>query len=398
MIFTTWPFVVFMSLVFILYWWIVPSRFRREFLLFASLGYFAYNFLPYALLLGVLTIIVYYIGILIFRFKEGISGASAAKGALITGLVLSTGTLAFFKYSRMLVETFNSASRFLESSIRYPLPHIMVPLGISFFTFEFIHYLTDLYHGRVERVRLRDFALFAFFFPSLVSGPIKRFQIFQDQSEHLGNLQANYVKDGFIRIVYGIAKKLIIADTASLFTTPLLDPHLCSRMQLWVAMYAYAVKIYYDFSGYTDIAIGCAQLLGYRLPENFNKPYRAPNISIFWNHWHMSLSSWVRDYLFIPLGGSRVPPWRVLFNLTVVMAICGLWHGANWTFIVWGLWHGLGLALLRVYQLSIGKKVPDSMPVRWLSTAICLQFVCFGWVFFASPSMAEAMYTFRHLL
>ena len=170
-----------MSFVFIMYWWVVPSRFRREFLLIASLCYFAYNYLPYALLLGILTAIVYYLGILIFRFKDGISGSAAAKGALITGLLLSCGTLGYFKYSKMLVETFNAASQFMESSIRYPLPHILVPLGISFFTFEFIHYLTDLYQGRIERVRFRDFALFAFFFPSLVSGPIKRFQIFQEE-------------------------------------------------------------------------------------------------------------------------------------------------------------------------------------------------------------------------
>lgn len=387
-----------MSFVFIMYWWVVPSRFRREFLLIASLCYFAYNYLPYALLLGILTAIVYYLGILIFRFKDGISGSAAAKGALITGLLLSCGTLGYFKYSKMLVETFNAASQFMESSIRYPLPHILVPLGISFFTFEFIHYLTDLYQGRIERVRFRDFALFAFFFPSLVSGPIKRFQIFQEQSENMGDLQANYIKEGLVRIVSGIAKKLIIADTASLLTTPLLEPQSYSRVLLWVAMYAYAVKIYYDFSGYTDIAIGCAQLLGYRLPENFNKPYREPNISKFWSHWHMSLSSWIRDYLFIPLGGSRVPPWRILFNLTVVMAICGLWHGANWTFIVWGLWHGMGLVVLRIYQKSIGKHVPDIRPVRWLSTAICFQFVCFGWIFFASPSITEAIYTLRHMV
>src|SRR5262249_38418998 len=150
-----------------------------------------------------------------------------------------------------------------------------------------------------------DFSLFAFFFPSLVSGPIKRFQIFQEQSETLGSFQPVFLADGLRRVTYGVAKKVIIADSAHLLTAALAHPQTSSKAMLWVAMYAYAVKIYYDFSGFTDIAIGLGQMFGYQLPENFNKPYRRPNLSAFWNNWHMSLSSWIRDYLFIPLGGSR---------------------------------------------------------------------------------------------
>jgi alginate O-acetyltransferase complex protein AlgI len=300
----------------------------------------------------------------------------------------------------MMVGIWNSVSRPLALDATLPIPKLLVPIGISFFTFEFIHYLTDLYFGRVKRSSLLDFSLFAFFFPSLVSGPIKRFQIFHEQLESLGGFQSSYLAEGLHRIVIGLAKKIVIADTANLLTTALNHPAGSSRAMLWVAMYAYAVKIYYDFSGYTDIAIGCAQLLGYRLPENFNRPYRQPNLSKFWNNWHMSLSSWIRDYLFIPLGGSRVGALRTLFNLTVVMALCGLWHGANWNFVVWGLWHGAGLALLRVYGTTVAKRVsiPDNRFVRWAGTAVTIQFVCLGWVLFAAPDLPTALLAFRRMV
>jgi alginate O-acetyltransferase complex protein AlgI len=396
MIFTTWPFFCFMTIVFVGYWWVVPARWRRPFLLVMSLAYFTYNYPPFTLLLGGLSLAVYLLGLLIFALQAK-DAATRAKAALIGGLILCAGTLAFFKYSKLAVGVWNSFAGFAEVGAKLPLPKLLVPLGISFFTFEFIHYLTDLYHGRVKRVSLLDFSLFAFFFPSLVSGPIKRFQIFQEQTEGMGGFHSSYAADGLRRIVLGIAKKLILADTAGLLTTVFTHPGGASRLALWLAMYAYAVKIYYDFSGYTDIAIGCGQLLGYRLPENFNKPYRQPNISKFWNNWHMSLSSWIRDYLFIPLGGSRCSKARTIFNLTAVMAICGLWHGANWNFVVWGLWHGLGLALLRVYR-PIGARVPDTRAVRWLGTVATFHFVCIGWVLFASPDLPTALISLRRML
>jgi alginate O-acetyltransferase complex protein AlgI len=397
-IFTTWVFCVFMTMVFVCYWWIVPTIWRRPFLLAASVAYFTYNYPPYTLLLGILTLVTFMLGNLILVLKLQEPGSKRSRTALIVGLALSLGTLGYFKYSRMFVASWNASVDRLEIGSHLPMPGFLVPLGISFFTFEFIHYLTDLYHGKVKRASLLDFALFAFFFPSLVSGPVKRFQMFQEQGEEIQGFRPTYLYDGLQRIILGVAKKLIVADTAGLFTTALANPQQNSRAMLWMAMYAYGVKIYYDFSGYTDIAIGCGQLLGYRLPENFNQPYRQSNLSKFWNNWHMSLSSWIRDYLFIPLGGSRVGPARVLFNLTLVMAICGLWHGANWNFLAWGLWHGFGLAALRIYHEKIGWRVPDTRPIRWLSTLITVQYVCFGWVLFAAPGLPEALIAFQRML
>jgi len=404
-----------MTFVFVTYWWLLPRRWRASFLLAASFAYFTYNYPPHALLLAALTLTVYGlgIGILAWRGKSGIvdseddSGVAsrprrteAQKWMLVFGLLICGGTLACFKYSPLLASTWNSLSQHLSLDSSVPIPRLLIPIGISFFTFEFIHYLTDLYFGKVRRASLLDFSLFAFFFPSLVSGPIKRFQIFKEQLDELGDFQTSYLAEGLHRIVLGLAKKIVIADTAHLFTASLNHPESSSRAMLWFAMYAYAVKIYYDFSGYTDIAIGCAQLLGYRLPENFNRPYRQPNLSKFWNNWHMSLSSWIRDYLFIPLGGSRVSAMRTLFNLTLVMAICGLWHGANWNFVVWGLWHGAGLAILRVYGTTIAKRinVPETRLMRWASTAVTIQFVCFGWVLFAAPDLPTALVALRRMV
>jgi|DewCreStandDraft_4_1066084.scaffolds.fasta_scaffold35876_2 alginate O-acetyltransferase complex protein AlgI len=394
MIFTTWTFFVFMAVVFIAYWWLVPSRWRREFLLAASLAYFTYSYPPHTLLLLALVLVTYLCGAAIHRAREKGDPGAGARRALLLGLCVSVGALAFFKYSKMGAATLNWMLSLADMDPLVKAPNLIIPLGISFFTFEFVHYLTDLYLGKIGKTSLREYALFAFFFPGLASGPVKRFQIFQQQGEDIQGFRVGYLDSGLRRILFGIFKKVVVADSASQLTTALADPSGAGRAMLWVAMYAYAVKIYYDFSGYSDIAIGCSQLLGYRLPENFNRPYREPNISRFWNHWHMSLSSWIRDYLFIPLGGSRRGTLRTLLNLTLVMAICGLWHGANWNFIVWGLWHGAGLAALRLYR-PIGERMPSTRWVHWLSVFVTFHFVCVGWVLFASPDLPAALHSLR---
>jgi len=396
MIFTTWPFFFFMAAVFVCYWWAVPARWRKPFLLLASLAYFTYSYPPHTLLLAGLSATVYLIGNAIHRARHEGARASARR-LVIVGIAVCAATLGVFKYSAMLVGLWNGAVLAASPSLRLDVPKLLVPLGISFFTFEFIHYLADLYNGRVKRVGPVDFGLFAFFFPSLVSGPVKRFQIFQEQGEALEPLSPALVHAGLVRIVTGIAKKVVIADTASIAAHALVEPGGAGRVALWIAMYAYAVKIYYDFSGYTDIAIGCGRLLGYRLPENFAKPYRQPNIARFWNCWHMSLSSWIRDYLFIPLGGSRGSRWRTIVNLVLVMTICGLWHGANWNFVVWGLWHGAGLGAMRLWKAAF-PNVPDTPIIRALGVAVTVQFVCFGWVLFAAPDLPTAIQALRRMI
>jgi alginate O-acetyltransferase complex protein AlgI len=280
------------------------------------------------------------------------------------------------------------------------LPDIIVPLAISFFTFEFVHVLVDIYLGKVRTVSLRDFALFTLFFPTMVAGPIKRYQNFVPQIDLRRTFETLTFAAGTYRVIMGLAKKVVIADSMTPFTTPLLTPGpLYGPADYWTGVLAYTVKIYFDFSGYSDIAIGIASLLGYDILENFDRPYRARNISQFWRRWHISLSSWIRDYLFIPLGGSR-RPGLTLLNLGIVMAISGLWHGAAWHFVVWGLWHGAGMAVHRLWGELVVPRVPalaHGPYWRAASVATTFAFVALGWVFFASPTIPTALTVFANL-
>ena len=208
---------------------------------------------------------------------------------------------------------------------------------------------------------------------------------------------------GLFRVILGLAKKSIIADSMNPLVAPLLTPGpIYTHADYWVGALAYTVKIYFDFSGYSDIAIGCALLLGYQILENFERPYWAENVSIFWRRWHISLSSWIRDYVFIPLGGSRRGKVISILNLAFVMAVAGLWHGAAWHFVIWGLWHGAGLGIHRVWQLAIGKRiegvVANSRSLQGLSIAFTFLFVVFGWVLFASPSIPVAAAVYHQML
>jgi len=200
------------------------------------------------------------------------------------------------------------------------------------------------------------------------------------------------------RVILGLAQKFILADTIGRLAVPLADPGAYNASMLLLAVYAYAFKIYFDFAGYSDMAIGLAQMLGFKVPENFDRPYFQPNIAQFWRHWHISLSSWIRDYLYIPLGGSRLGFSRTLCNLIVAFAVCGLWHGAAWNFVAWGLWHGLGMAGHRVWNRYIGQRLAGlGTPVYILNVFLTFNFVVAGWVLFASPSLSAAGTTYGKL-
>jgi alginate O-acetyltransferase complex protein AlgI len=303
--------------------------------------------------------------------------------------------LSYFKYSRWLLGGLPQLKTYLPT---------MVPLGISFFTFEFIHYVSDAYAGRIPaepegkpRGRLAaflHFMAFALFFPTLLAGPIKRYQKFHAEPR-LVSADAAY---GLSRMLLGLCKKVLIADTAAGFAVRLGVPGEVTPFGLWLAMYAYAVQIYCDFSGYSDLAIGAARLFGYRVPENFDWPYLSTSLSEFWRRWHISLSTWIRDYLFIPLGGSRGSLARTLLNLTAVMAVCGLWHGPGAHFVAWGLWHGLGLGVTQLWRRMVPEPPANKLWYRLLMGLLTLHFVCFGWVLFAAPSLPVAGIAFRKML
>lgn len=418
MIFTTGIFAVFLAVVLPVYW-LLPARQRKVFLAVAGMAFYFYSYPLHLLLVLVMTVATYVIAMGILWAREAEEAlCSAANGGLHTaaererygllakilvvlGICLAAGVLGYFKYWKMIVATLNGISRHLHHKAIFPQPKILVPLAISFFTFEFIHFLVDVYQGKIprEKVCFLDYLLFIFFFPTLVSGPIKRYQGFREQSEAMPKFRIDDFLDGARRVILGLAQKFILADTAGQFTGALAAPDQVTARVLILAVYAYSLKIYFDFAGYSDIAIGLARMLGFRVPENFDRPYFQPNIAAFWRHWHMSLSTWIRDYLYIPLGGNRRGFGRTLFNLVAAFAICGLWHGSAWNFVVWGFWHGLGMAGYRIWRRYVGERLPPrGVLLRVVNVFITFHFVTAGWILFASPSIGSALITFQKII
>ena len=285
--------------------------------------------------------------------------------------------------------------------IRIPSP--LLPLGVSFFVFHAISLMMDAYRGKLKRaVRIEDALLYVAFFPQLIAGPILRASSFIPQLASSRNPAKIRINRAFLLIIAGLLKKVVISN---LLATRLVEqvfaaPQTFSSSDVLLAVYGYAAQIYCDFSGYTDIAIGCAMLLGYRFPRNFNSPYTAINPQDFWRRWHISLSSWLRDYLYIPLGGSRGSALRTCSNLMITMLLGGLWHGAGWTFVIWGALHGLYLIVHRIWDA-----IPWTPVVRlrettlwsWVSRLLLFHAVCLGWVFFRAPSFDIAFTLLRRL-
>jgi alginate O-acetyltransferase complex protein AlgI len=304
--------------------------------------------------------------------------------------------LGFFKYFNFGLDAFNHlvAALGLSDWRMMPLFEITMPLGISFYTFQTMSYTLDVYRGEIPATRnFLNFAAFVTLFPHFIAGPIVRYrnlaQQFQQRTISLETFSA-----GCVRFVLGLGKKTLIANTVAvpverIFALPSgqMTPALA-----WLGVCAYAIQIYYDFSGYSDMAIGLGQMMGFRFPENFNYPYSAQSIQDFWRRWHMTLSSFLRDYLYIPLGGSRGPAWRVYLNLLLVFFVCGLWHGAQWTFVVWGLFHGFFLIVERLG----GSRVLDRCPFA-LRNVYVVSVVLASWVLFRSHSFAQAISFFRSL-
>ena len=394
MIFTTWVFAAFALVTMTIYATLVPERARRSYLVLAGALFYAYAVPAYLLLVVELAAITYGAALAMTRVKP-----SRRRPYFILATSVMLGALGTYKYAHF----FDTIVAQVERTTLVPLPNLIVPLAISFFVFEFVHVLIDAYRGKIARLDPLDFALFVLFFPTLVAGPIKRYESFVPQLHPIVLPQAPSAALHVYRIAIGIAKKLIIADSMNAFTGPIAHPGLpYGRPDYLVAMLAYSAKIYFDFSGYSDVAIGLAGILGLHISENFDRPYRAANISLFWRRWHASLSSWVRDYVFIPLGGSRGSPLLTTLNLLGAMAFIGLWHGAAWTFVVWGLYHGAGLALHRAWSRAVVPRVAllrsGSLAIRTLSSATTFAFVTCGWVFFAATSLTNAGLVFRGIV
>lgn len=370
MLFTTWTFATFLVIV-LSFFYASPLRFRRYVLLIASLLFYASWNVRFVPLLLALIIIDYAAAQWIGR-----TAGSRHRVALWISIAANLGFLGFFKYTNFVI----GVAGFQPFDI-------VLPLGISFHTFQSISYVVDVYRGQQPVIRrFTDYALFVSFFPQLVAGPIVRAREFFADLFGWRPPSHEEWQRGIILAVIGLSKKLVCADQFAVvaeqyFANSGAHPGFLSA---WTGILAFALQIFFDFSGYTDMAIGIALLFGFHFPKNFVRPYLAASITDFWHRWHISLSRWLRDYVYIPLGGNRRGHSRTYANLITTMLLGGLWHGAGWTFVIWGGYHGVLLATERVLQRGFGR-------------VITFLLVCIGWVFFRAPSVSSAVYVLSQM-
>ena len=403
--FNSLAFLVFFPIVVAIYF-ILPYRYRWALLLAASYYFYAAFALEYVVWLAVSTLISYVLAILIAR-----TPAPARRKALLALSLLSNlGLLFVLKY----LTFFNDSLRtlFNQFNILYNVPafQALLPVGISFYTFQVLSYTIDVYRGKIEPERhLGIFALFVSFFPRLVAGPIERGGHLIPQFHVNHEFSASRVSSGLRRILWGMFKKVVIADRLAMYVDAVYNhPTDHQGLPVVLATYFFAIQLYCDFSGYSDIAVGAARVMGYDLVENFKQPYSSSSIADFWRRWHISLSNWFRDYLYIPLGGNRVPEWHRYANVLIVFVASGLWHGANWTFVLWGALHGLyylledwtrkirvqiaqALHLADGFRAMQGIASQEKPTVRTaIGVFVTFHLVCFAWIFFRANSISDA--------
>lgn len=403
MLFPTLEFGIFFLIVFTVGWGLrATPLWRKYFLVAASYVFYGWWDWRFTGLLFATTLINYLGGLALggtkrVGFRKFIVGMTVA---------VDLGVLAFFKYYGFFLTSLDELLTALGLHRDLPFLEIILPIGISFFTFQGISYVVDVYRGHIAVEKsLLDVMLFKSFFPQLVAGPIVRAADFIPQLHAPARLTREHIAVGTVLVLTGLAKKMVIANyLATELVDPIFfDPTAVGALDLLVGMYGYAVQIYCDFSGYSDIAIGVAALLGYRFRENFDQPYRASSLQDFWRRWHISLSSWLRDYLYIPLGGSRGSEAKTYRNLFLTMFLGGIWHGAAWTFVIWGALHGAMLGIERFVRAKLDELAPpqadEDVPVlsrlgnfaqRAVGVFWTFHFVCFAWIFFRAGSFATA--------
>jgi len=399
MLFVTQKFLIFYLVVFTAYW-LIPWKRPRVWLLLVASYYFYYCFNHWlALVVASSSVADYFIA----RGMESFRRQAVRRLLLLSSLAMNLGLLCYFKYTNFFLESYFQATG-IPYSREADLLSIILPVGISFYTFEAINYTVDVYREKIRAERNLDyFLLFILFFPHLVAGPIVRASDFLPQIDRPKHLTWTRFAVGGRQIVLGLFKKMVIADRMALLVDPVFaNPGRYETAVVWMAAVAYSIQIYCDFSGYSDIAIGTARLLGYRLSINFAMPFASTNMSEFWRRWHISLSTWIRDYVYIPLGGNRGSPVRTSLNLLAAMTLCGLWHGANWTFVVWGALNGVYLIVHRIFRWAVRDLVTfraalATVPGTALRIAMTFTAVTLAFVLFRSPTFGVAEQVFERL-
>ena len=385
MVFPTIEFAAFFAVVFVVSWLLMPHpRAWRPFILAASYFFYGWVDWRWVLILMASTLVNTVAGQVIARSPS----QSGRRRALTVAIVFDLGLLFVFKYLGFFVTEMDEALDSIGLGSPLPLVQIVLPIGISFFTFQAISYVVDVHRRVTPPASLMDVAILQAFFPHLVAGPIVRANELLPQLRTPRDPRSVLAGPAIFLIVGGLVKKTVIADElARRIVDPVYsDPASHSAGELTLAFYGFAAQIYCDFSGYTDLAIGLALLLGYQLPENFNRPYLALSVRDFWRRWHMTLSRWLRDYLYIPLGGSRGGRLKTYRNLMITMLLGGLWHGASWTFVLWGGIHSTALSVERFAR----ERFPGFRLPTWAAWLVTFNVVCVAWVFFRSPNLATA--------
>lgn len=391
MVFSSTLFLFYFLPCFLLVYTSSPRNYRNYIIVLASLFFYAWG-APKFIFIILASILADYF---IVRKMATVEG-DFRKYLLGNSLILNVGLLAYFKYSNFFIENFNWALSKLGFT---PMDWtaVILPIGISFFTFQKITYSIDIYRKLNNPLeKISDYILYILLFPHLIAGPIVRYHEIADQIRNRDSEDnANNRLYGFFRFTIGLAKKVLIANILAEQADKIfaMDVNTISSSTAWIGALAYTFQIYFDFSGYSDMAIGLAKMMGFTFPENFNLPYISKSITEFWRRWHITLGQWMRDYLYIPLGGNRVTPNRILMNLLIVFLISGLWHGAAWTFILWGAYHGFFLILDKLFLLKFYKKigVGIGLPITFVLTV-------FGWVLFRANDLTQAIVFIKRMI
>ena len=382
MLFYTWPFLVFFLVVYLVYLPLRRTRFYLPWLLVSSYFFYGWWNPLYLLLILYSTALDYFV----VRWMEK---SVKKKIWLAVSIVNNLLLLGFFKYGGFVTDNLNLLLTRAGAPFSIPAPGVLLPVGISFYTFQSMSYTIDFYRGKIRRERsFVRFAAFVALFPQLVAGPVERAKSLLPQLRSIPKITREHVADGLSLFVVGLFKKVALADYLALYVDQVYGaPEQFGGLALGLATFAFGWQIYFDFSGYTDMARGVGRMMGFNLMLNFNNPYLATGLGDFWNRWHISLSTWFRDYVYIPLGGNRRGRFNTYLNMFLTMVISGLWHGAAWTFVIWGVLHAAGRFLTRELERSefYAKKVP-----RFPKQLVVFAFVTFAWIFFRAETFSDA--------
>lgn len=387
MVFSSITFLVYFLPLFLLLYHLVPHKYKNAVVLIASIYFYSWGGPKFIFVILGTTFLDYFLVNAMYEQKT----KAAKTKFLILSLILNVGLLAYFKYCNFFIDNINAV---FGADIKWT--KVLLPIGISFYTFESLTYVIDVYRGLHKPLKnVWHYQTYILLFPKLIAGPIVRYNDIADQITHREkNYTPNIKLSGFLTFCLGLAKKTIVANTLGMQADAVfkLAPDQIDSAAAWVGALAYTLQIYFDFSGYSDMAIGLGKIMGFKLPENFNNPYTSGSITEFWRRWHMTLGTWMKNYLYIPLGGNKVNGYKLYRNLIIVFLLSGLWHGASWNFVLWGAYHGLFLVLERLFLGKLFQKLG-----KFIALPITFLIVLTGWVIFRNENLNFGLHVIKQM-